>query len=145
MNHECPMASKLQKKPRKKYFTLVEANAMLPLLQSVLRDVTDLANDLRDRHERLLNIQGRDFLDQAHEEEIQHILRDLDRGQDRMAEFQSELEALGVELKDYFKGLIDFRAMKDGKEVYLCWMLGEPTVAHWHEIESGFGGRKRLI
>ena len=139
------MASKVQKKPRKKIFTLEQANAMLPLLRSVLRDVTDLAHDLRDRHQRLMNIQGQATLGSAHEEEIQGILRELDRGQGRMAELQAELEELGVELKDYFKGLVDFRAIKDGEEVYLCWMLGEPTVAHWHELDTGFSGRKQLV
>ncbi len=138
------MASKVKKMPRKKLFTVEQANAMLPLLRSVLRDITDLAHDLRDRHQRLVSIQGNASLDQAHEEEMQVILRELDRGQDRMSELHAELEQLGVELKDYFKGLVDFRALKDGKEVYLCWMLGEPTVSHWHELDTGFSGRKQL-
>ncbi len=61
-----------------------------------------------------------------------------------MREYEQELRKLGVELKDYFTGLIDFPCWMDGREVYLCWQLGEPEVAHWHELDAGFAGRQKL-
>ena len=62
-----------------------------------------------------------------------------------MHEYERELEQLGVELKDYYTGLIDFPCWMDGREVYLCWRLGEPDVAHWHEVTEGFAGRQTLL
>jgi hypothetical protein len=131
-------------KKKKKHYTLAEANAMLPLLRSILRDVTTLANELRDRYERLVRLQKAEGLDRAHEEEVQQLVAEFERGQDKMREYELELDKLGVELKDYYTGLIDFRHMKDGKEVYLCWRLGEPEIAHWHELDAGVAGRQKL-
>lgn len=133
------------RKPKRKYYTVAEANATLPLLRAILTDVTSLATDLRERYERLHRLQQKEGrLDAAHQEEVQSLIDKFERGQERMNEFVEELEKLGVELKDYYSGLVDFRHLKDGKEVYLCWRLGEPEVAHWHELSAGFAGRKKL-
>ena len=131
-------------KKKKKHYTLDEANATLPLLRSILRDVTALANELRDRYERLVRLQKTEGLDKAHEEEVQQLTVEFERGQEKMHEYELELEKLGVELKDYYTGLIDFRHLKDGREVYLCWRLDEPDLAWWHLPEDGFAGRKPL-
>ncbi len=54
------------------------------------------------------------------------------------------LERLDIVVRDLDRGLVDFPAVIDGREVYLCWLLDEPAVTHWHAIESGFAGRKPL-
>ena len=51
---------------------------------------------------------------------------------------------LGVILKDLEVGLVDFPAHRNGREVYLCWRLGEDHIGWWHEIDSGFAGRQPL-
>ena len=51
-------------------------------------------------------------------------------------------EAAGLQAPD--RGLVDFPAVMDGEEVYLCWLLDEPAVDHWHSIEAGFAGRRPL-
>lgn len=57
----------------------------------------------------------------------------------------TELHELGVQLKDYSRGLIDFPSLKNGRVVLLCWQLGEgDEIEWWHEIEDGFAGRKPL-
>lgn len=57
----------------------------------------------------------------------------------------TELHALGVELKDYSRGLIDFPSLKSGRVVLLCWQLGEgDQIEWWHETEAGFAGRQPL-
>ena len=57
----------------------------------------------------------------------------------------TELHELGVQLKDYSRGLIDFPSMKDGRIVLLCWQLGEAEqIEWWHELEAGFTGRQPL-
>ena len=136
---------KTKPRPKKrKLYTHEEANAMLPLLRVILRDITKLAVDLRDRYERLVRLQETEGLDEAHKEEVHQLVEEFERGQEKLREYEQELEKLDVELKDYYTGLIDFRAMRDGKEVYLCWRMDEPEVSHWHELSSGFNGRQRI-
>jgi hypothetical protein len=55
-----------------------------------------------------------------------------------------ELGEMGVVLRDIDRGLIDFPALVDEREVYLCWQLGEDRVAFWHDVEAGFQGRQPL-
>jgi hypothetical protein len=54
------------------------------------------------------------------------------------------LAAENVLLRDPETGLVDFPGERDGRRVFLCWRLGEERVAHWHEVESGFRGRRPL-
>jgi len=138
------MKTKQRPKKRKTY-TLEEANAMLPLLRVILRDVTNLQAEQRERYNRLIRLQKTEGMDKAHKEEVQQMVEEFERGQDKMREYEFELEKLNVELKDYDTGLIDFRHMKDGREVYLCWKLGEECVAHWHELNAGFSGRQKIV
>jgi hypothetical protein len=137
------------KKPvqKKKYFTVAEANAALPLAQAIVRDITTLASDLRERDERLSRLKpdvGRVTLGSAYQEELQQVTAEFERDQERMREYIKELTDLGIELKDFDTGLIDFPCWLDDREVYLCWRLGEPEVAHWHETNAGFAGRRRI-
>ncbi len=134
-------------KKGKKYFTVPEANAALPLVRAIVRDIAELANELRERHERLGRLRPRERggRSEAHQEELLQAEAEFERGQERMQEYEIELKQLGVELKDYFTGLIDFPCWMNGHEVYLCWRLGEPEVGHWHEIDAGFAGRQKLM
>jgi hypothetical protein len=70
--------------------------------------------------------------------------QDLEQDQERMRDYVQELQQLGIELKDFHSGLIDFPARMGNRVVYLCWKLGEPEVAHWHELDAGFAGRRRI-
>jgi hypothetical protein len=129
----------------KKFFTPEQANSMLPLVGRIVQDITTLAQLLRERHHRIVQLQA---VNKArggkHQDELDALERDFEQGQTRMEEYQQELEGLGIELKDYFSGLIDFPCWMDGREVYLCWLQGEPEVSHWHEIHAGFAGRQKL-
>ncbi|HTU92326.1 MAG TPA: DUF2203 domain-containing protein [Gemmataceae bacterium] len=133
-------------KTSKRFFTVAEANNALPLVRAIVQDITQLAHELRERHERLARLKPGDRfrLSDAHEEELRQVQTELERGQVRMEEYVRELAQLGVELKEYFIGLIDFPSLLNGRPVYLCWRLGEPEVAHWHELEAGFAGRQKL-
>jgi hypothetical protein len=139
----------VKKKPmpnKKRYFTPEQANAMLPLVRVIVRDITELAHDLRDRHERLSRLRPRESagLSDAHREEIDQASAEIERGKARMTELEKELSELGIELKDYFIGLIDFPCWMEGREVLLCWRHGEAEVGHWHEVDAGFANRKKL-
>jgi hypothetical protein len=50
----------------------------------------------------------------------------------------------GAQIKDINIGLLDFSALRDGREVYLCWKYGEDDIAFWHELEDGYAGRQPI-
>jgi hypothetical protein len=116
----------------------------LPLIRAIIRDVTELAAQLEDSHRRLLSLPRADRI-QARDPHRQELESEIDKGRERMQGFQDELEELGVELKDYRMGLVDFPCWMDDHEVCLCWRLGEPEVAYWHEVDAGFAGRQKLL
>ncbi len=63
----------------------------------------------------------------------------------RLGEGAGELETLGVQVKDFARGLIDFPSLRDGRVVLLCWELGEgDRIEWWHEVEAGYAGRQPL-
>ena len=64
---------------------------------------------------------------------------------DQMTAGVSRLTALDVTLRDIESGLIDFPALVAGRQVWLCWRLGEGAIEWWHELETGIAGRHRLI
>ena len=63
---------------------------------------------------------------------------------DQMAAGVARIEAMGITLRDIADGLVDFPALVNGRQVWLCWKRGEPEVGFWHDLESGFSGRQPL-
>lgn len=139
------MSAKLA--PRQ-YFSVASANQTLPLVRAIVSDIVELYGEVRDREERLTRItRGRSKdsrPDDLYTEEVEQVRQDLERDVERLQGFIDELQELGVEFKDPVMGLVDFPAKRDGKEVCLCWKLGEPSVDYWHTVESGFQGRQPL-
>jgi hypothetical protein len=127
---------------KKHFFTVEQANATLPLVRAIVRDIAALANTLRELDRRLRRLQ--EGPDSAVDAELDPLIGEIEATQEQMRHHEEELEQLHVELKDHFTGLIDFRGRVDGREVYLCWRLGEPEVGHWHELDAGFMGRQKL-
>ena len=123
-----------------RFFTLDEANAILPRL-----------NELLDQA-----MQARRAIVEARPELWPVLKKSIGNGGSKKAgemlpEFQrleaavGAIEKLGVHLKDTDMGLVDFlHRLPDGTEVYLCWRYGEQKVAYWHELHAGYAGRKRL-
>jgi len=121
-----------------RHFTREEANALLPQLTTMLDQLRDAKDELTDSeaHEALSEAaptngggeEGRQvgvaFL------EVRRLLE--------------AIEQAGIVLRDIDRGLIDFPTLIEGREVYLCWELGEDEVAYWHELETGYGGREPL-
>jgi hypothetical protein len=132
-------------KKKKRYFTISEANATLPLVRAIIEDIIALFPRLRDRYQRLMRVLPEGGTDAAHLEELYYVKEELLRDQERMQDYERELRELGVELKDYEVGLVDFPCRMDDREVYLCWKMGESEVAHWHELDAGFQGRQSLL
>jgi hypothetical protein len=98
-------------------FTRAQAEALLPKVRPLLEDLQRRAASYRKRPSDPVA------------REIEALLR--------------EIAELGVEVKDIDVGLIDFRTRMRGREVYLCWKLGEgDRISYWHDVDAGFRGRK---
>lgn len=128
------------------YFTPDEANDQLPkvipLLEELrrLKAAIDVLNQTRMDMSPLPQQNG-------HASERGRFWTVQQQIEQHGAKFQTALDAveeLGVEVKDVDEGLIDFRGLRDGRDVYLCWRLGEDTVRFWHELDTGFPGRQPL-
>ena len=76
-------------------------------------------------------------------EELAQSQAELDAEEQKLTSYIEELKRLGVEFKGP-DGLCDFYSIMDGREVFLCWRLGEAEVSHWHDLDSGFAGRQPL-
>ncbi|MEX1232346.1 MAG: DUF2203 domain-containing protein [Planctomycetaceae bacterium] len=132
----------------RKYYTVESANRSLPLVKGIVSDIVALYHDIHERKERLNRIRrlpGHRPKNSAYSEELEQIEEELDKDISKLEDFVGELTQIGVEMKDPVKGLVDFYSKMDGREVYLCWMMGEPEVTHWHELDSGFSGRQSLL
>ena len=127
-------------------FTLAEAEALLPTVIPILEAIQEagraLRGDERELARRLAPVQGNGHHVDA--DELGRLRSDIARAGAMLRARAGELAELGVELKDPETGLIDFRAEREGRVVYLCWRLGEPRIDWWHELDTGFAGRRRL-
>jgi hypothetical protein len=131
---------------RRKYFTVEQANAMLPLVRVIAKDLVDLSREVVERRERLAHLMaGRNGRsNDVYREELSQIEEELEKDGRRLHDYVEELRRLGLEPKNGSEGLIDFPTLVDGREAYLCWKLGEPEVLFWHELDAGFAGRQPL-
>jgi len=140
----------MSSQPKKKYFTVEQANQALPLVRAIVTDIVTHFRDVHERKERLMRIRRRSGgatreADNLYSEEVQQIEEELEKDVARLQDYVDELQSLGVEFKDYVRGLVDFPALIDGREVYLCWQLDEPEIGYWHELDAGFQGRQSLL
>lgn len=122
-----------------KLFTLEEANALLPELRRLFTALQQqhavlqrLAKEANRAHERATE-NGGTVYGQVYAQALFHIVEHL-----------QTIAQLGVEIKDLERGLCDFPALRDGRVVYLCWLLGEDRIEWWHDLETGFAGRQPL-
>jgi hypothetical protein len=130
----------------KKFFTVEEANRALPLVRAIVSDIVEqfgIVNDLRQRLSALATRNRKRRADDPYSEEVAQHEADMEAEESKLNAYMEELTKLGVELKGH-DGLCDFPSLRDGREVCLCWRLGEPEVLYWHEIHAGFSGRQLL-
>jgi len=113
-----------------KYFTPAEAKKTLPLVKKIVKDILDTSREMRMIAEEIGGKVEKD-------PRIQKMADDIE-------DFMMELEEIGCFFKDWnFQiGLVDFPAMIDGKEVFLCWRSDEDDIMYYHGVDDGFAGRK---
>jgi hypothetical protein len=134
INHPPPQLSM-------KLFTVEEANALLPSVRLILRRIQRSRRQLSTyRDAARLAAEGAEQGGGGMEGGGIYAAI-LSNFTDEVA----ELETLGVQLKDFDRGLVDFPSLRDGRVVLLCWQLGEgDELEWWHDMDSGFGGRTPL-
>ena len=115
-------------------FTLEMANKSLPLVKRIVADIVRAHATVAGCRTVLERTTAA--------KEVANVQRDLDSAVNRLESLVDELSNVGVELKDYEQGLVDFIGRHEGRDVYLCWKLGEDRITHWHELNAGFAGRK---
>jgi hypothetical protein len=132
-------------------FTLDEAIALLPTIQPILHRIMDLRIRLERAERDTVSLHWKARTNGHVNYAGTPGAGVPDEVQSQRTNLRSELNAelvhlrdLGVELKDPALGLIDFRSLREGRVVYLCWRLGEPTVAYWHDLDAGFASRQPL-
>jgi hypothetical protein len=124
-------------------FTVEQANRTLPLVRKIVEDVVQQHRRWREAILELdlvaSSIRADDPNERASalERAVQALAREIDG-------YKRELEDLGIQLKDPRLGLVDFPSEMAGRNVLLCWRLGEPEVQYWHEVDSGYAGRQPL-
>ena len=130
---------------QRRLFTLDEANATLPLVRCIMRDVLRLTRRVRHTRFRLQFI-GRGGEELAHmfANEIRAIERELEEDERQLEVFVAELEQLGIEPEGLIFGLVDFPTIRDGRCVYFCWRYGEPAIRYWHTLTGGFVNRQPI-
>ncbi len=141
--------ARLRPEPPSKVFTVEEANGLLPSLSAIFREMDHRSLRLREVTELLQDLDdywGDDVgsLDCPDHERYVVLMRERDDLQASVSGDIGRIHALGVLLKDFQTGLVDFYGHVDGQLVFLCWQRGEPSVRFYHTLEGGFGGRKPL-
>lgn len=126
-----------------KIFTVEEANRTLPL---VSRIVQDLVRDHEAWEDKVREFELATVGSSPdHPDAIAELLQyEAQRLATEIEGYIAELNELGVICKGMDTGLVDFRGQLEGREVFFCWKLGEPSVQYWHELDAGFVGRQKL-
>ncbi len=122
-----------------KIFTLQEANETLNTIRPLMEEVQTIRRKILEKQpETWTTIEK--SVGNGGNRTLSRMVKDFER-----------LDALihgildtGVQIKDINTGLLDFSALKEGREVYLCWMYGEGEIAYWHEVDAGFAGRQPI-
>lgn len=130
-----------------KYFTIIEAERLLPGLEQSLRDALFHKAEAQQAHRdleevaRRIRSSGGAQVDPA----AQLSLRSRrDASAAALADALDQIERTGALVKDLDIGLIDFMSRFEGRDVCLCWRLGESAITFWHGAEEGFRGRKPI-
>jgi hypothetical protein len=130
-----------------RYFDRREAEELLPMIAGVLNEARDdkqkmdgLDHDLAQAAAKIMVMGG--WI--PPHRELAEKRQSRDQLREKIKEAIERIQEIGCVLKDLDEGLVDFPALLDGHEVFLCWKLGEERIGYWHGLDEGFAGRKPL-
>jgi hypothetical protein len=121
------------------YFTLQEANNALTIIRPLMDEIQAIRQEILARQPEVWPVVERSAGNGGSQAASQMV-----REFERLDALVHQVQATGALFKDINLGLLDFSALKDGREVYLCWKYGEEDIAFWHEIEAGYAGRQPI-
>ncbi|MGA2806853.1 MAG: DUF2203 domain-containing protein [Terracidiphilus sp.] len=128
-----------------KTFTLDEAQSLLPVLESLLKRAIE-AKQAAERVESVLSeLSRRIYLSGGMKVDVGNVSKlraEMESHLQLVRESISEIDSIGVQVKDLDTGLLDFPYRLDDQVVLLCWRMGEPSIEHWHTTETGFKDRQ---
>ena len=130
-----------------KRFTLAEAERLLPEIEKIIREAVSLKNQYEEAEQAIqlfaqrVAMQGGMVIDR---DAVLQQRAERDRIGENLKAAVEHIQEYGCVIKDLDIGLIDFPTLFHGKEVYLCWKLGESGISHWHGVDEGFAGRKPI-
>ncbi len=135
--------------PKERFFTVQEVDALLPEVESIMRDIDGCMIRKRELSELLEDMEaywGEEVADPTNPEHKEHVLLQTGlAGVDQSINTAiASIHELGGHLKSYEQGLVDFYSMQEGRPVFLCWQRGEERVKFYHELDTGFSGRKPI-
>jgi hypothetical protein len=130
-----------------RYFSLLEAERLLPEVEGLLRGILQLRTDYQRTEMELQGLLQRIAIAGGMippREKISQLKSRKDAATRGLQTSLKKLEEIGCLLKDIDIGLVDFPTLYRGNEVYLCWKLGETSIAYWHHVDAGFPGRQAI-
>ena len=130
-----------------RYFTLAQAESLLPQIRKEMREALDLAAAHEEAESRLQDaLQRISMLGGAmvNRGEIVEFRERRNQTAEEVNEAVARIHEAGCQIKDLRMGLVDFPTMYRGNEVLLCWRFGEDAIRFWHDLEEGFRGRKPI-
>jgi hypothetical protein len=130
-----------------RYFTLQEANTLLPDIKQAIESLQDIQNEFSKKYHALTDYKKRYQHGEKPQNYEEYIFQEEAGLEFMEIETRTHLSAIhktGALVKEINPGLVDFPSLIDDKEILLCWKQGENEISHYHGMEDGFAGRKRL-
>ncbi|NHN29322.1 DUF2203 domain-containing protein [Paenibacillus agricola] len=130
----------------KPFFTVNEANALIPSVKLDIEKLQGIKQKYRTKYDelQLLKAYFRKHQPPEGRDPFFTLECEMDFLQLEGNTLVKSFELKGVQLKDIDSGLVDFPAMLDGQHILLCWRQGEESITHYHGVDEGFSGRKKL-
>ncbi len=133
--------------PAQQVFSLEAVNSLVPELTRIVRQQLDLRARIETMLDALAEVTGErgEVAPRASDTpDVRKQKRDVARAVDTYQRGWSEVEGLGGVLKDPREGLVDFYGKVGERLVWLCWKFGETRIDHYHQLDEGFSGRRRI-
>lgn len=130
-----------------KRFSLIEAESLLPEIEALIREAVSLKTDYQEAEQSLHSFAQRVAMQGGVVVNREFVLEGRvrrDRIGERLKGTVEKIQERGCLIKDLDTGLVDFPTLFRGREVYLCWKLGESGIRFWHGVDEGFAGRKPI-
>ena len=122
-----------------RYFTFQEANQTLDVIRPLMDELQEIRQGILAKQPEAWPAIEKS-VGNGGNRALSNMIQDFER----LDELVHRIQSMDVLIKDINLGLLDFPAVKDGREVYLCWQFGEGEIAFWHEIAAGFAGRQPI-